>query len=274
MSEFTICPNESELLSKISSGSHVGFLVGHYAEIHGLWSRPELESMLGRLHVFDTGSGRWRVLLESGEYIIIKPEFMTHYDVPQGVQPMQPLLPEPSGASVTSRLVMSVMSIPTMSPATPPQLYDAAGLAEHIVALAHEVFGNRAAMRELVRMGCLASLVTLLASASQIVQELAAFALQLLVGWACTLIINAGAVPRLVSLLFGSSCSKVQKKAAETLTILVHQCDVSNYHRRDFEEIDPHKLVLLLVPGGANSQSVQGLAALLCGGLARDSPPF
>ncbi|CAE8635427.1 unnamed protein product [Polarella glacialis] len=255
-SDFTRCPCEAELLSEPSSQSHAGFLVGQYAEIHGLWSRPDLWPVIGRLHEFDEASGRWRLLLDTGEYIKIKPEFMTYDDVPQGVRPMHLLLPEPSGASVTSRLVMSLMS--------PPLLCEAARLAEHIGALAHEVFGNCAAMRELVRIGGLAILDKSLASASQVVQELAAYALRLVN------ICEFRTIPRLVALLFESSCSKVQKEAVMTLTSFCS--GVSDCRQHILEEISPHKLALLLVPGGANGQSVLSGAALLCGALACGTP--
>ncbi|CAE8638374.1 unnamed protein product [Polarella glacialis] len=263
-SAFTICLGEVGLLSEPPPQSHAGFFAGQYAEIQGVWS---LQELIGRLLEFDTSSGRWCLLLENGKCIRIRPEFMTHYDVPQEVKPMQVLLPGPSGASVTSRLSMSLML------ATPPQICDAERLAERIGALAHEVFGNGAALEEFVHLGCLVSLVRfMLASESPVVHELAAYALRF-VG-SDDLIVRSGAIPCLVMLLFESSCSKVQKEAAKTLA---RHCRDSRcrHHIIDVcEELDLGELALLLVPGGANSQSVQSCAALLCGGLVQGSPPI
>ncbi|CAE8708817.1 unnamed protein product [Polarella glacialis] len=269
-SDFASCPIEAELLSEPSSQSHSVFLVGQYAEIHGLWSRPDLGNAIGRLLEFDNGSGRWRLLLDTGEYIIIKPESMTHHDVPQGMRPMQFLRPGPSGASVTSRLVtsfMSFMSMTTMS----PQLCDATQECEYIGALAHELFGNGAAVQEFLLLGCLEDLIDSLGSESQVVQELAAFALRL-VGSGELIVEESGAILRLVNLLFESSCSKVQNEATMTLTSLCY--GVPGCRQDILEELDPHKLTLLLVPGGANGQSVQGLAARLCGVLSHGNPPI
>ncbi|CAE8635428.1 unnamed protein product [Polarella glacialis] len=201
---------------------------------------------------------------------------MTHHDVLQGVRPMQLWLLEPSGASVTSRLVTSLMSLRLVSHfslwslAKPLQLCDAARLAEHIGALAHELFGNGAAVQEFILLGCLADLVDSLAVASQVVQELAAHALRL--AGPGEFIMESGAIPRLVALLFESSCSKVQKEAAMTLTSL--SSGVSGCRQHVFEELDPHKLALLLVPGCASSQSIQGLVAQLCGVLFLGNPPI
>ncbi|CAE8742166.1 unnamed protein product [Polarella glacialis] len=264
-SAFTSCPSEVGLLSETSQ-ILAGFRFGQYSVINNLWSRPELTCRVGRLVEFDKSLGRWRLLLENGEYIRVKPECMTHYDVPRGVRRQLFQLPRHFSASETSRFKISSILI------TFPPLCDAEGLAEHIGHLGYEVFGNGAAQRELERKGGLVSLVNSLGSASNTVQELAAVALGFV---GRDLIIDSGAVPRLVALLFGSSCSKVQKEAAGTLARFCENAPDRRQHV--FEEIDLHKLALLLSPGGAKSQSVQSGAALLCGELVGGSqgcPPI
>ncbi|CAE8598824.1 unnamed protein product [Polarella glacialis] len=263
-SALTSCSSEVGLLSEPSQ-ILAGFRFGQYSVINNLWSRPELTCMVGRLLEFDQNSGRWRLLLENGEYIRVKPEFMTHYDVPRGVRRklFQFNGPAAGDIQVTSRLKISFLL------KTFPPLCDAERLAEHIGALGHEVFGNGAAQRELEHMGGLTNLVNSLVSASNTVQELAAVALGFV---GRDLIIGSGAVPQLVALLFECSCSKVQKEAAETLARLCGNAPDRRQHV--FEEIEPDRLVLLLHFGGAKSQSVQGGAALLCGELAKGCPPI